>query len=117
MPIICERLLNGEAKDIITGEIITSEGTYKDEERCSNQMFLTYRRIKELSISEVAEIIKKYFDGPYKQENIARYRQMMEDVRRESANCTYERVAKARQQNQETKQDEEYVRRFMNNLR
>lgn len=117
VPIICERLLNGEVKDIITGEIITSEGTYKDEERCSNQMFLTYRRIKELSISEVAEIIKKYFDGPYKQENIARYRQMMEDVRRESANRTYERVAKSKQQNQETKQDEEYVRRFMNNLR
>lgn len=117
VPIICERLSNSEVKDIITGEIITEERSYKDEERCSNQMFLTYRHLNELSVSEIAEIIKKYFDGPYKQENIARYRQMMEDVRRESANRTYERVAAARQQNQETKQDEEYVRRFMNNLR
>lgn len=117
VPIICERLSNSEVKDIITGEIITSLGEYEDEERCLYQMFLTYNRLNELSISKVAEIIKKYFDGPYKQENIARYRQMMEDVRIESANNTYSRIANARQQHQETEHDEEYVRRFINNLR
>lgn len=117
VPIICERLEDGEVKDIITGEIITSFGAYKDEERCINQMFLTYNRLNELSISKVAEIIRKYFDGPYKKENIDRYRQMMEDVRIESANNTYSRIANARQQHQETEHDEEYVRRFINNLR
>ena len=117
VPIICERLSNSEVKDIITGEIITSFSAYKDEERCLYQMFLTYNRLNELSISEIAEIIRKYFDGPYKKENIDRYRQMMEDVRIESANNTYSRIANARQQHQETEHDEEYVRRFINNLR
>lgn len=117
VPIICERLEDGSLKDIITGEIITSFGAYKDEERCINQMFLTYKRSNELSVSEIAEIIRKYFDGPYKKENIDRYRQMMEDVRIESANNTYSRIANARQQHQETEHDEEYVRRFINNLR
>lgn len=117
VPIICERLSNSEVKDIITGEIITSFGAYKDEERCLYQMFLTYNRLNELSISKVAEIIRKYFDGPYKKENIDRYRQMMEDVRIESANNTYSRIANARQQHQETEHDEEYVRSFINNLR
>ena len=64
-----------------------------------------------------AEIIKKYFDGPYKQENIARYRQMMEDVRIESANMTYRRIGRKKEQQQRTEQDDEYVRRFINNLR
>lgn len=117
VPIICERLSNSEVKDIITGEIITSFGAYKDEERCLYQMFLTYNRLNELSVSKIAKIIRKYFDGPYKKENIDRYRQMMEDVRIESANNTYSRIANARQQHQETEHDEEYVRRFINNLR
>lgn len=117
MPIICERLEDGSLKDIITGEIITSLGEYEDEERCLYQMFLTYNRLNELSISKVAEIIKKYFDGPYKQENIARYRQMMEDVRIESANMTYRRIGRKKEQQQKTEQDDEYVRRFINNLR
>lgn len=117
VPIICERLEDGSLKDIITGEIITSLGEYEDEERCLYQMFLTYNRLNELSISKVAEIIKKYFDGPYKQENIARYRQMMEDVRIESANMTYRRIGRKKEQQQKTEQDDEYVRRFINNLR
>ena len=61
--------------------------------------------------------LKKYFDGPYKQENIARYRQMMEDVRIESANMTYRRIGRKKEQQQRTEQDDKYVRRFINNLR
>ena len=42
---------------------------------------------------------------------------MMEDVRIESANMTYRRIGRKKEQQQKTEQDDEYVKRFINNLR
>ena len=117
VPIICNVISVNEFRDVITNELITM-GSVSYEDMCATQHFLTCRSIdKHLSIPEVAAMLKKYFDGPHKQENIARYRQMMEDVRRESANKVYEKMAEQKQHQELVEQDEEYVKRFINNLR
>ena len=41
----------------------------------------------------------------------------VEDVRIESDNMTYRRIGRKKEQQQRTEQDDEYVRRFINNLR
>lgn len=117
VPIICKVVSVHKVRDVITDELITM-GSMSYDEMCATQQFLTYDSIREkLSIQQVATMLKKYFDGPHKQENIARYRQMMEDVRKESANKVYENMAKQKQHQESVAQDEEYVKRFINNLR
>lgn len=117
VPIICKVVSDHAVRDIITDELIARYSISYDE-MCTTQQFLTYDSVsEELSIQQVATMLKKYFDGPHKQENIARYRQMMEDVRKESANKVYERMAEQKQHQKLVSQDEEYVKRFINNLR
>lgn len=117
VPVICEEVSDNVLRDIITGELIYSRNYYTSEEKCMNQAFLTYNFKYELSVSELADILKTYFDGKYKNENIARYRARMEEVRKISAEKTYKIVAESKQNNKKVRESEEYVKRFMKDIR
>ena len=116
MPIFCKKTSEGYLKDIITGEIYVKEGSYSDELKAQMQLFIEYRYANKVSPTFVAHILKKYFNNEYLEENIKRYRSIINCIRIDNETLVYKNICKGKINQITNSECIDYIENFMKNI-
>lgn len=115
--IIGEYVDEDTLRDIITGEIIKRKDKYNCYDMRSEEQYLLYNSKQEIDTKYIADMIKRCFDNEYGKENILRYVEAMNRVKESVKEECLKTIKHNSDKEEESKSSEEYIRRFINNLR